>query len=438
VTFAAAQQYLLGLINETASRSMPNRLDRMIAFLHELGDPQLQYATVHVAGTSGKGSTATMIAAALQAGGARTGLHAKPHLASVTERARVDGVAIPDEAFGELLSELSDAGERIRGDFGRPTYYEQLLALAYVWFARNAVSIAVIEAGIGGMLDGTNLMQPAVSVITNVALDHQDVLGDTVEEIARDKAGIAKPGVPLLTDARDPGALAEIVKACAAAGAPLHILSDEVTIENRGGERYGQTFGVTTPDAGYDVALPLLGAFQQRNAAVAIRALELLPPALRPSRGAIENGLANVQIPGRMEFFPSHPAVVFDIAHNPDKAANLAAALLETFPGRRFSFVVAVGDTKDAAEVVRPLIELPGTFTFTSFSANGRTSMRPQRLASIAESQGAWGRAITDPVDAFTVARRNADADTVIVVTGSTFVVAELRAWWMTNVAAHA
>ena len=438
MTFAAAQQYLLGLINETASRSMPNRLDRMIAFLHELGDPQLQYATVHVAGTSGKGSTATMIAAALQAGGARTGLHAKPHLASVTERARVDGVAIPDEAFGELLSELSDAGERIRGDFGRPTYYEQLLALAYVWFARNAVSIAVIEAGIGGMLDGTNLMQPAVSVITNVALDHQDVLGDTVEEIARDKAGIAKPGVPLLTDARDPGALAEIVKACAAAGAPLHILSDEVTIENRGGERYGQTFGVTTPDAGYDVALPLLGAFQQRNAAVAIRALELLPPALRPSRGAIENGLANVQIPGRMEFFPSHPAVVFDIAHNPDKAANLAAALLETFPGRRFSFVVAVGDTKDAAEVVRPLIELPGTFTFTSFSANGRTSMRPQRLASIAESQGAWGRAITDPVDAFTVARRNADADTVIVVTGSTFVVAELRAWWMTNVAAHA
>jgi dihydrofolate synthase/folylpolyglutamate synthase len=135
-----------------------------------------------------------------------------------------------------------------------------------------------------------------------------------------------------------------------------------------------------------------------------------------------------------MEFFPSHPGVVFDIAHNPDKAAHLARALAETFPGRRFSFVMAIADSKDAAQVIQPFLPLGGSFVFTTFSTPGRTASRPQRLASIATELGAWGRAISDPVDAFSIARRNADADTIIVVTGSTFVVAELRAWWMANV----
>ena len=434
MTFQSAQSYLLGLINENASRRMPNRLDRMHAFLAALGDPQNAYPTVHVAGTSGKGSTSTMIAAALQATGKKTGLHTKPHLASVTERARVDGVAIPEDDFAALIGEMQTAVDRISYEHGRPTYYETLLALAFLWFARSNVDVAVIEAGVGGMLDGTNVLHPRVSVITNVGLDHTEILGETLEEIARDKAGVAKRGVPLVSDVRDAGARRVIEAACADAGAPFVSVADTVTIERRSGERYGQSFTVTTPEDRYDVSLPILGDFQQENAATAIRTLEQLAPDLRPTREQIESGLSRTVIPGRMEFFPSHPGVVFDIAHNPDKAERLAHALALSFPGRRFTFVMAIGESKDAVKVIEPFLALNGGFVFTSFSTPGRTSSRPQRLALIADDKGAWGRAISDPVEAFSIARRNADADDIIVVTGSTFIVAELRDWWMANV----
>jgi dihydrofolate synthase/folylpolyglutamate synthase len=435
VTFQSAQSYLLGLINEAASRRMPNRLDRIYAFLEALGNPQNRYATIHVAGTSGKGSTATMMAAILQAAGRRTGLHTKPHLTSVTERSRVDGVAIPDDAFGELLGEMQAAVELVAFEHGRPTYYETLLALAFLWFARCEVEVAVIEAGVGGTLDGTNVLHPRVSVITNIALDHTELLGETLEEIARDKAGIAKQGVPLVSFVRDAGARRVIEAACADAGAPFVSVADSVTVEPRHGERYGQSFALVTPDDRYEISLPVLGDFQQENAATATRTLEQLDGDLRPSREAIESGLARTVIPGRMEFFPSHPGVVFDIAHNPDKAAHLAHALALTFPDRRFTFVMAIGTSKDAAQVIAPFVALRGSFTFTSFSAPGRVASRPQRLASIAGELGGWGRAVTDPVEAFAIARRNAEADDIVVVTGSTFVVAELREWWMANVA---
>jgi len=434
VTFEAAQSYLLGLINENASRRMPNRLDRITAFLAVLGNPQNEYPTVHVAGTSGKGSTSTMIAAALEASGRRTGLHTKPHLSNVTERARIDGVPIPPDVFGELASELEAAAQRVAFEHGRPTYYETLLALAFLWFARSGVEIAVIEAGIGGRLDGTNVLHPAVAVITNVALDHTEILGDTVEAIALDKAGIAKAGIPLVSFVRDPGARAVIERACAEAGAPFVAVADDTTIEARSGERYGQSFDVVTPDGRYAISLPVLGDFQRDNAATAIRALEQLPGGLRPSRAAIETGLSRIVIPGRMEFFPSHPGVIFDIAHNPDKAEHLARALAETFPERRFTFVMAIGETKDAVHVIEPFVPIAASFVFTTFEAAGRTPSRPQRLASIVDGLGAWGRAISDPVEAFSIARRNAEGDSIIVVTGSTFVVAELRAWWIANV----
>ncbi len=433
--FAQAQAYLLGTINETASRRLPNRLDRMRALLEALGNPQNRYPTLHVGGTSGKGSSATMAAAALEAAGHRTGLHAKPHLVSVTERARINGGAISEERFGDILSEMMPAIETVATEHGRPSYYETLLAIAFVYFAHEDVDIAVIEVGIGGKLDGTNVLEPLVSVITNVALDHTDILGDTTAEIAADKVGIAKRGIPLVSDVADVAARAVIEAGCAAAGAPFISVRDTVRIDTRAGQRYGQSFSIQTPLETYELALPVLGSFQQRNAATAIRALEFLPPALRPARADVENGLARLVIPGRMEYFPSHPAVIFDIAHNPDKATQLALALRETFAGRRFAFVISIGESKDAGQVIESFTDLPASFTFTSFNADGRIAMRPQRLASIARELGVWGRAITDPVEAFSVARRNADAQDIVVVTGSTFVVATLREWWLTHVA---
>ncbi|HEV3152210.1 MAG TPA: folylpolyglutamate synthase/dihydrofolate synthase family protein [Candidatus Baltobacteraceae bacterium] len=437
MNFSQARAYLLGTINETASRREPYRLDRMRTFLHELGDPQNAYPTVHVGGTSGKGSTSTMAAAALTAAGKRTALHTKPHLRSMVERARIDGVPITEEQFADLLTEMMPAITATAEQNGRPSYYETLLALAFTYFERMKVDVAVIEVGIGGKLDGTNVLLPRVCAITNVGLDHTEILGETLEEIAADKAGIAKPGIPLVSAVEDPGARAVIEAQCRSVGAPFISVIDSTTIrEIDSGSQYGQHFSVLTPRGEYDVSLPVLGQFQQLNAATAILCLEQLDESLRPSREDVERGLAHLNLIGRMEFFPGHPSVLFDVAHNPDKAAHLADALRRTFPDRRFTFVIAVGESKDAQEILRAFAGLPSSFIFTSFSTQGRTASRPTRLASVAQSLGVWGRSIADPIEALSIARRNAAADDVIVVTGSTFIVAELREWWMEHVVA--
>jgi dihydrofolate synthase/folylpolyglutamate synthase len=433
MTYEEASGYLLGTINETASRRQPHRLERMAAFLRRLGDPHLRYPTLHVGGTSGKGSTSTMLASALTASGKRTGLHTKPHLSSMTERARIDGRAIDEQAFADLVAEMRPAMDATSREFGRPSYYETLLALAFMHFAREAVDVAVIEVGVGGTLDGTNLIVPEVAIITNVGLDHTEILGDTHELIARDKAGIAKPGIPLISDAR--GVARETIEGvCASVGAPFYGVDDFATIESRPSETYGQSFAVTTAAGTYELSLPVLGSFQQRNAATAIVAFERLRDGLRPSISDIERGLLQLVVPGRMEFFPGFPSVIFDVAHNPDKAASLADALRESFPDRRFSFVVAIGETKDAVNTLRPWFDLPASFVFTSFDAAGRTAERPQRLFNMASLAGVPARAIADPIEALAVARRQADGNHVVVVTGSTFVTGMLRDWWVRNV----
>jgi len=207
-----------------------------------------------------------------------------------------------------------------------------------------------------------------------------------------------------------------------------------VEIEQLPSETYGQSFLVTTKAARYELALPILGHFQQRNAATAIVALERLRDELRPSVADVVRGFSRLVVPGRMEFFPGFPSVVFDVAHNPDKAASLAGALAETFGDRRFAFVVAVSETKDAAGILRPLFGLPATFVFTSFETPGREAERPGRLANIAEINGISARVISDPIEALAVARRQAESSAVVVVTGSTFVTGLLRDWWVENV----
>lgn len=433
MTFERAASYLLGTINETASRHEPHRLERMQAFLHHLGDPHLAYPTIHVGGTSGKGSTATMMATALTAAGKRTGLHTKPHLTSMTERARIDGASISEDTFGDVLAQMMPAIAATGAQFGRPSYYETTLALAFVYFAQAKVDVGVIEVGIGGTLDGTNLIAPEISIITNVGLDHTELLGETPAEIARDKAGIAKCGVTLVSDASG-DARAVVEATCARVGAPFVGVFDRTVIEQRPGERYGQSFAVITERERYELALPVLGRFQQRNAATAIAALERLRPALRPARDAIERGFGQLVLPGRMEFYPGFPSVIFDVAHNPDKAASLAEALRETFPERRFVFIVGISESKDAANILRQWSSLPATFIVTSFDTPGKTAERPQRLANILEHAGVASRTISDPIEALAVARRHADGNAIVVVTGSTFVAATLRAWWLEHV----
>jgi dihydrofolate synthase / folylpolyglutamate synthase len=429
--FAAAQRYLLSTIGETVSRRTEYKLDRMRAFLHALGDPQKTYPTIHVGGTSGKGSTSTMIASALTASGKRVGLHTKPHLKSVTERARIDGIAVTETRLAEVLAGMMPAIEAVASEYGRPTYYETLLALAFDHFAQERVDVAVIEVGLGGRLDGTNVIVPEIAAITSVGRDHTEVLGETLEEIAREKAGIAKPGVPLVVGRMPSQAEAVIVAYADEVGAPVVRVEDVAQIEEARVSRAGQAFAVVTRRARYAIEMPVLGEFQRTNAATAVAVLERLPAGLVPAVDAVENGFAGLTVPGRMEVFAAHPTVVFDIAHNAEKAAHLAASLAEVFPGRRVHFIVAIGEDKDARDILDALVGGAASFTFTTFRTEGRQAARPQKLALIAESLGKWGRVIQHPVDAIEAVRRAAASDDVVVVTGSTFVVAELRDWWI-------
>lgn len=428
--YEEARTYLLGAVNETVSRRVRGRLDRMRILLRRLGDPQTAYPTIQIGGTSGKGSTASMVAAALTASGKRTGLHVKPHINSMTERAQIDGVNVAEARFAEVLDGMMAAIHETSEEIGDPSYYEILLALAFSYFAQEHVDVGVIEVGLGGTLDGTNVLVPRLCVITNVGLDHTDVLGETIEEIAGDKAGIAKVGIPLVSDAREPKARETIARRCEEIGAPVIFVEDVATIESRSEQHSPNLFSVTTARATYHLALPLLGSFQQRNAATAIVALEQLGEDLRPRVVDVERGLSRLSIPGRMEYHPGYPGIVFDIAHNADKARGLAAALTENFPEKRFMFVIAVSQGKDADNMLLPLLELPGSFVFTSFSAAGREAIRPQRLVNIAELHGRTSRAIEDPIEAFAQVRRSTGDDAIVVVTGSTYVVSILHEWW--------
>jgi dihydrofolate synthase/folylpolyglutamate synthase len=404
----------------------------MHAFLRHLGDPHRSYPTIHVGGTSGKGSTSTMIAAALQAAGKRTGLHTKPHLQSMTERARIDGVAIDPERFAALLDESMPAIEATTAAHGRPTYYETLLALTFVYFAQERVDVAVIEVGLGGRLDGTNVITPVVAAITSVGYDHTEVLGTTLEEIAREKAGIAKPGVPLVVAEVPQAARSEIESCAAQAGAQIVYVRDVVQMQLDSADlARGAILRVVTARGRFTLRLPVLGIFQRTNVATAIAVLQQLGDELRPDFDAITGGLLHVEIPGRMELMGVRPPVVFDIAHNAEKAESLVASLRESFAGRRVHYVVAIGESKDARAILQILAKLPSTFTFTSYAATGRRAIAPSRLATIAQSFGSFGRAIGDPIEALTVARRMAAFDDVVVVTGSTFVVAGLREWYV-------
>jgi dihydrofolate synthase / folylpolyglutamate synthase len=438
-SFERAQAYLLGTINESTSARTSYKLDRMQRLLAELGDPHLAYPTVHVGGTSGKGSTCTMIASALQAAGKRTGLHTKPHLHSVTERARVDGWAIDPGAFGDLLDAMMPAIARTaRARFGTPTYYETLLALAFLHFARERVDVAVIEVGLGGRLDGTNVVTPEVTAVTSVGYDHTDVLGETLDAIAREKAGIAKPRVPLVVAEVPLVAMAAIEEVAAAAGAPIIRVRERARIDAVSVEPDRQRFEVETANARYRLQTPVLGEFQRTNAATALVVLERLRGRLRVAPAAVEAAFAELAIPGRMEAFAGSPTVVFDIAHNAEKAEHLVASLRESFAGRRMRYVVAIGESKDARRILATLASIASSFTFTSFHVSGRRASPPQRLEGIARSLGLSGSVIEDPEEALETARRTALPDEIVVVTGSTFVVAELRDRWIERIAATA
>jgi dihydrofolate synthase / folylpolyglutamate synthase len=434
--FEQAVRVLDRAVGESRSARFPGRLDRMRLLLQHLGDPHRRFKSIHVGGTAGKGSTATMVASILQAAGYKVGLHTKPHLHAITERVRIGMLPIEKQRFADEFTAMLPVIDAMRqSEWGPPSYFELLVALAFSYFAHERVDVAVIEVGVGGRLDGTNLIVPAVAVLTNVGTDHRDVLGETIEEIARDKAGIIKPQVPIVTAVDQPNILEIIAAEAQRQNASLTIVQDYAQLQSTVADgSYSQELTVVTPLERYGFSLPLIGQFQAMNAATAIVACEQVRTLWPTTPRDVTNGLANISLPGRTEYYPASPALLFDVAHNVEKAAALRDAILRHFPDRRYTFVVAVAEEKDVLGMLQAWRPLPAQFIFTRFEVSHRRPRHSRNLATAAEQLGLVARAVEDPIEALAVARRITGSSHLVVVTGSTFLVATLRQWFCDNV----
>lgn len=316
-------------------------LDTTRELLARLGSPERRYRSVLVAGTNGKGSTAAFLAAMATAAGYRTGLFTSPHLETVRERLRIDGRGIEAAELDRRLARVVEAGQRWLGH--PPSYFESLCVTALDWFADREVDLAVLEVGIGGRLDATNVCEPDVSVITTLDLDHQEVLGYAIEEIAREKAGILRAGRPALTAATGPG-LAEVERRATEIGAGLRVFDPTAGITAVDERFGGQSFDLEAGDGRLRLELSLGGAHQRVNAGLAARAAELLAATGLGAldRDAIRRGAAACRWPGRLERveLDGDRVVLLDAAHNPAGAATLAAHLERHFPGHTLLFGV--------------------------------------------------------------------------------------------------
>ena len=359
-------------------------LDRTRALLAALGDPHKGLRFVHVAGTNGKGSTAAMLDSCLRCAGYRVGLFTSPYINRFNERIQVDGVPIPDGDLVRLVEQVRPAASAMADV---PTEFELITALGMLYFAQERCDIVVLEVGLGGALDSTNVIDPpACAVITALGMDHVKELGPTLADIAAAKAGIIKPGSPVVSYGGAPEADRVIAAAAAACGAPLTV-ADFARLTLRGAGLEGQTFDY---DGLTGLTLPLLARYQPRNAVVAIEALR----ALR-ARGwqipdsAIRQGLAQVRWPGRFELLRRDPPFLLDGSHNAHGMRATADSLRALFPGEKFVFLVSIMADKDVDEMLRLL--LPLAKGFVTVTAPSPRAIPASELAARIEALG--GRA---------------------------------------------
>jgi dihydrofolate synthase/folylpolyglutamate synthase len=316
-------------------------LARVTALLEKLGDPQKELKFVHIAGTNGKGSCAAMTASVLRAAGYRTGLFTSPYLFRFNERMQINGEPIADETLAALVTEIRPIADAMAD---HPTEFELMTAVALLWYRRERCDIVVLEVGLGGRLDATNVIgAPEAAVIMNIGLDHTAILGDTVEKIAAEKAGIFKPGCEVALYQQSAAVEAVVREKCAEAGANLHI-ADFSQLVPEFDSLEGQAFSYR----GVPYAIPLLGEHQMKNAAVVLEVVEILRKrGWELPQDAVEHGLYAVSWPARFELVRSDPPFVVDGGHNPQCAETVAANLMRYFPGRRHVLLVGVLADKD-------------------------------------------------------------------------------------------
>ena len=396
-------------------------LERTEALLHALGDPPDLFQGVHVAGTNGKGSVCAMAASVLQSAGYRVGLMPKPHLISYTERIQVDQRPIAEADFAALLTELQPVISKVAAALGPPTEFEILTSAALYYFARAGIDLLVCEVGLGGRLDSTNVLDLGVSVITNIALDHTQHLGSTLEAIAAEKAGILKPDSLAVTGAQPP-ALAVIEAKARDQQIPLLRLGQEIQVSAVDKEWAGVQATITTPSGTYrDLRIPLLGLHQADNAALAVAAID----ALRSrgwdiSDGALRDGLARTHWPGRLEVIDRNPIVLVDGAHNPAGLERSLAAVQKLAKGRPVVIVFGAMSDKDLPSMLALLRSVGAPVIFSGIDWH-----RAASPAALAEQYQRVSETAQSSSEALSRARERAGRDGIVFVCGSLYLVGE-------------
>ncbi len=425
----------LAHLERLPSRLVKPGLERIEYLLARLGEPHLylEGRAIHIGGTNGKGSLVAMLSQILKEAGYRVGSYTSPHLVDWCERIRIDGQPIPEEELARLILRLRPIWEEMEGDL--PTVFEALTAAAFQYFCERAVDLAVVEVGLGGRFDATNVLQrPLVAIITHVEADHLDLLGPTLERVAWEKAGIAKPGAPLLTGERCPHLLKVIAEECRRQGAELRHVDSEPELLEFDWER--QLFRVG--DSVYE--LGLLGLYQRENLAVALQAVELLrAQGLAIPDEAVRRGLARARWPGRFEVVRQRPWVVLDGAHNPSGTRALLATLelyweryLAGSGGRRWLLFGALGD-KNLEEMARTLFPWFDRLILTK--PDYYRAAEPEELEALAERLGldqpmppAEAIEVVAPAgEALRWALERLDPRDLLVVAGSLYLIGELE-----------
>lgn len=391
-------------------------LSKTSNLLAAFGDPHKEKNYVHIAGTNGKGSVAAFLASIFQEAGLKVGVYTSPHLLRFTERFRINGREMSRETAANLINEL----RQVVVPEEPPTFFEATTAMALVYFAREKADLAIMEVGMGGRLDATNIIHPLVSVITNISLEHQDFLGTSIKEIAGEKAGIIKDGVDLLTGARRPQVVEKFRSVCRAKRAPFWRLGEQIRyrVTPSGFHYYGSAWKMNR------LRLGLKGRFQARNAALALAVSELLQTKGFPvSREQVRTGLENVDWPGRMQVISTNPEILLDGAHNPGAARALATALQEEYRNRRIIIVIGVMDDKDIREILKWIVPLGDHVIYTR--PRYYRAAAPERLMAEGASFKAAGEMVPALFPALDRARSLAHPSDVIVVCGSLFTVGE-------------
>ncbi|MBN9614270.1 MAG: bifunctional folylpolyglutamate synthase/ dihydrofolate synthase [Acidobacteriales bacterium 59-55] len=466
MSYISAVDHLYALGHELAHAApgAPRRkfdLAHMRALMAALGDPQKSFPSVLIAGTNGKGSTAATLASILAAAGYRVALYTSPHLIRVNERIRIDGVQISDEDFARLYFRVDDAANRLvaaRELPHHPSFFEVLTALAFLYYAEQKIDIAVLEVGLGGRLDATNIVDPLLSIITDIALDHQEYLGNTIAAITREKAGILRPGGLLITLPQHPEANQTIGEVAATLGLtaisaagfipPTRFAAPQIEAENAL-HLPRNRYTVTVDEELLEVDSPLRGQHQQRNialsiaAAVALRSLNSYKLDIAGNRSSykitnanIEAGIRGTRWPGRLELLPSTPPLLLDVAHNPAGAWTLRAAIAELPPARPRTLIFSCLRDKSVREMTQILLPLFDATGGDPERARDHIVLAPidnPRAATLEELQAA-ARALDIPAvaaptlaDALAQARALTSVDGIILATGSIYLVGEIR-----------